>query len=396
MIDRSTEQPSPSSPGTTLLARARARLRDAAWVLAFAVACLALIGVKLLLGSPTQETPRGEVNPPPQAETVVNAPAPTTRPIRALRGQWAVPPSGPTTFTDPNLVFPTKEVAGLIKAATTLPEWLPLRNDTRLETVADWLRVCDSVDDLRPPCVVAPAGGVNPRKVAVLVGDSTVQAYWFMARSALQPRGWTLVSFSLSGCPAAAVTPVRPVVTGRDPGECARHHAAYEAVMQRWQPSLVLVSDSEEQPYSLLRSEDPAPRQVRKAQTRYGAALARTLRGVAAPGRHVVLLSPPPAQRSVATCVAAGDTPAQCQQLPYRSWFDLNRIQRAASERAGAVYADLLPFFCDNLVCPSMVREDLRATVGLAVRGDFTLMTQEYGAFVGSSFSRYLSRRQLL
>jgi len=339
--------------------------------------------VKVVLDHRTDGEPAGAQPPHPTR--------PASSPIGPMGQLWRQTPGKPDAFADPHLVAPEREVAHGLAAATTLSGWPDIANASRIE--ADLYNACDTVADIEPQCVVSPSDGIDPDKVAVVFGDTTMgESYWYLMRAAL-PRGWTLVGFVLSGCPGAMVTPVRPLVADRSPADCTRHHDAYARVLARWRPALVVLADGEDEPYSLIAGDTVSGAQERAAMTAYRAGLARLVRTASAPGRHVVLLSPPPATRSVASCAAADRTPTQCQQPPYATWFALNAVQRAVAARTGATYADLLDLFCHQLVCPAVVPKD-NGTI--AVRSNYEYLTPEYAQFVAASFQRYLIRAGLV
>lgn len=333
----------------------------------FVAICLALLGVKLILGAQADPDPAPSTAPLAQAPKAL-APVPTTGPFAHV---WSATPAAPAHFNDPHTVHPKAGVARALSSATTLTTWPFVSNAYRVGTVGDLLKACDDVDNVTPQCVVQPSTGIDPKKVAVLVGDTTMESYWFMLRDALLPRGWTLVGFSLTGCPGAMYEP-SPSAT------CARHHAAYEKVLDRWKPSLALFADAESAPVD---------------RSSYAAGLTHAVRLTMKHTRSVVLLSPPPAQPSLSTCQSAGKGPAQCQQPPYPTWFALNAVDRTVASRTGATYADLLPYFCHELACPSIVAP---GGIGTAIRGDFFAMTPEYAQTLAPSFARYLLRERLI
>ncbi|MFT4264312.1 MAG: SGNH hydrolase domain-containing protein [Nocardioides sp.] len=358
--------------------------RDGAWVVAFVVVCLVLVGVRILTsrggsGHDTAATP----SPTDPSSSSSLAPGPL--------GQWKAVPDAPEVFEDPHLVTPSEDVVEMLERSTRLTEWPDVTNGARLD--GDSFDGCDVVDDITPLCVLTP-DEIDPRKVAVLLGDTTMgEAYWYMLRDTLGSRGWTLVSFTLSGCPAAVVTPVRPVVADRDPADCARHQDAYARLVAHWKPSLVVMADSEDEPYSLLAGDTATEQETRAALGAYRGGLARAVRTVSAPGRRVLLLSPAPAQQSASTCSAQGWTPDRCQQAPYATWFALNGIQRKVAARTGATYADLLSFFCYQMICPSAVTKD---SGDLVVRSDESHVTPEYALFLRASFARYLRTQGII
>lgn len=336
---------------------------DLGWVSAFLLACLVLVGVRSALHPAPHDAAAPAV--PRRAHPTIAVP-PADSPLGRI---WHTPPRAPTSFADPASVPPAPVVARALDAAPSLAGWPQIGNQVRLENAIGLVRACDTVDQLTPLCVATP--GPDPHKVALLVGDDTMQAYWMMLRPIFVAHGWTVVNDALTGCPSA-------LVDAGTPADCAKHHRSFERVLARWRPSLVVMSDSENTPTGLAS---------------YAAGLARAIELARGHHAHVLLMSPPPAQPSVTSCQQDHRTPAECARTPYRTWFALNRTHRAVAARTGATYADLLPLFCARLVCPSVVPGDGGT---IAVRGDYVHLTPEYAQFVAASFDRYLVRTGLI
>lgn len=359
------------------------RRQDLIWIAAFVAACLVLLGIRWLMSGDGNRA----------SDAVPTAPATSVPPKPAdsrIAALWGPTPHVPTGFADPDRIAPAALVTESVQSATTLTSWPDIGNGHRLVSLTGLLQACDVVDLVQPQCTVIPGEGTDPAKVAVLLGDSSIEGYWFTVRAALQSHGWTIVNFALSGCPAADVrlkVAIEPTTT--DPAACDRHHAAYQRVVDRWKPSLVLVSDSESAPYALLPAGPSTTAQRRVAEDAYAEGLTRTLRTVSAPGRRVITLSPPPRQPLPTDCQGELKKPAQCAQPPYPTWFTLNTIQRAAAKATGTTYADLVDGFCHNLICPPVIH-----TQGgyLSVRGEDAGLAPEYAQFLGITLYNYLTR----
>lgn len=344
--------------------RWRVDRRDGAWVAAFVALCVALVAVKLTWFSSGHDAAPRATRPAPHI--VITEPMPGG----VLARVWGTRPAEPKRFTDPALVTPTAEIRRALAQAGSRQSWPDISNQVHLENVMGLLRACDDVGDITPVCVIEPSDGVDPHKVALLVGDATMQAYWMMLRPIFASRGWTIVDDALSSCSAA-------LIRSSSSTACRQHRAAYARVLAHWKPSLVVMSDGEE-----ALSDDT-----------YAVGLVRAVSAAQRVGSRVMLLSPPPAQPSVMACQQKGRSPQECAQPPYPTWFALNATQRSVARRTGATYVDLLPFFCHHLLCPSIVPGNGSA---IAVRGDYAHLTPEYAQFVEGSFARYLARAGII
>lgn len=285
----------------------------------------------------------------------------------------------PQSFSDPHLVNPTAELGHAIGQAVSMTKWPSLSNGGRVDS-ASFAEACNVVAATRPPCVAEPVSGVDPNKVAVGLGDSTMLSYWPMLRDALVPHGWTVVMYGLGSCPAAAVTVRAPT---SDPGSCATHHDSYPALLAAWKPSLVFLSDAESSPFSVTGSTSDGRLHGARGRQAYAHGLTSTVTQAQHAGARVVVLSPPPGREPIGSCDVAGSSPRDCVEPVSGLWPALNSIDRQVTADTGATYADLLHFFCQGLACPSVVGD----TVVLA---DYIHLTPEYAHLLAPSFEQYL------
>jgi hypothetical protein len=203
-----------------------------------------------------------------------------------------------------------------------------------------------------------------------------------MLRDALVPRGWTVVMFGATSCPAA------DVLTGPTRHEyCVQHHAAYAQVLAQWRPSLLVMASAEGSNVEVLQNGG-VPSQER-AIAAYSAGLARVIAMGRAVGATPLILSPPPAVYPMSWCDVAGSVPSDCLHGPFGTWYLQNATDRAVAASTNARYADLLHFFCYDLLCPAV-------SGGLAVRSDAIHLTPEYAETLAPSFQHYLIRQGLI
>ncbi|MFT4264311.1 MAG: acyltransferase family protein [Nocardioides sp.] len=293
----------------------------------------------------------------------------------------------PQRISDPDMVVPTADLADAIERSVTMTRWPRLSNGDRVNR-QDFIEACNDSAAIEPPCVAEPASGVDPAKVAVGVGDSSMLAYWPMLRDALVPRGWTVVIYGFQACTAALV---QQKFSLSNQTRCAAHHDRYQAVLDRWKPSLVFMSDTESSPYLTVDDDaggDGEP-DVERAPAAYAQGLTEAIARAQGVGARAVVLSPPPLRPSIATCHVAGSSPQQCVSPVYGLWPRLNTIDRDVVAETGATYADLLSFFCHDLRCPAVVGDTV-------VASDALHLTPEYAAMLAPSFSRFLTRQGLV
>ena len=182
-----------------------------------------------------------------------------------------------------------------------------------------------------------------------------------------------------TACPAADVN----AAGGGSYADCDRHHAAYGAVLQRWHPATVFLTNAEHSDLEVVdKSENRLPRTASIAA--YKDALGRTLQLITHHGAHAVVLSPPPAGYALSMCDVPGSGPQKCLLGPLGTWFALNTVDRQVAGRAGATYADLLALFCHDLLCPGVVGD-------LVVRSDNIHLTPEYATLIAPSFAHFLT-----
>jgi len=357
----------------------------------YAVAATPQTAAPVLAGATTTVNPNSS---PSSAPGDVASPTPTApHPVRP--GPLTIPeeyagqvPSGladiaaklPTSFTDSHLVGATPQLTNAIIAAIRLTTWPHLTNLQRVDRL-DFDEACNAKDPASPPCVARPTSGTDPAKVAVAIGDSTMLSYWPMLRDALVPRGWTVVMYGLASCPAALVNSASPEA---DPEECTAHHDSYRTLFSTWRPTLVFMSDAESTPFTARSTESGADTTGASTTEIYAKALRAAVVLAQSATKNVVLLSPGPVRKPISTCHVAGSSPTDCLGPVTGLWPTLSSIDQSVAAATGARYADLLPFFCHDLVCPSIVGN-------LIVGSDYIHITPEYAAMLAPSFAQYLS-----
>jgi len=297
----------------------------------------------------------------------------------------ATPTGRPATVVeDPTAAAPTATLRNAIIHALTRTSWPRLTNVDRVDNVGPFLDECQTSDPAHVPCVAKPASGIDPAKVAVAMGDSTMLAYWPMLRDALVPHGWTVVMFAHSDCTA-------PILSTKIDTEsvCRSFHASYSRVLEAWRPHLAFLSGSEFD-FTALTSVVDGGQDL--ARTTYLSAMRTTIDLIRGYGAAAVVMSPPPAVDSARTpgnCLVAGAAAMNCTYAPQPVWQTLSELNRQATESTGTTYADLMPFFCIAQMCPGAVDH-------VVVHADRNHITPEYSSMIAPSFADFLAQRRLL
>lgn len=277
----------------------------------------------------------------------------------------------------------SKRLAAEIRAAvnaTAFPRLRPGLNGLGAGNAQrDVWSECNTGDSLIDSCIFRPKSirGASHAKRALVIGDSIAVNWVPVVRDALVSRGWTVYGFARGECPAAYVG-ASTKLNGGPLGakSCDRHHAALAEVLREAQPSLVIVSNTEETPYRMA-GDAAGLAAVRE----YEAGMVKTLKLVSSSDRSVITLSPPPIGRSLLDCDTAGSTPADCLKKVSQDWYTLSEADRAATKAAGARYVNTESWFCtEDDYCPAFVSS-------VPVTYDGVHITTAYAAKIAPEFA---------
>jgi hypothetical protein len=190
-------------------------------------------------------------------------------------------------------------------------------------------------------------GDPDATRTVVLFGDSRMEQ-WFAAVNIMAlEKNWRVVTWTKSGCPAARLTVLNPVLN-RDYTECDQWRAATIARIRALRPALVLVGQSEN-----LASASVSP-------GAFAAATVETLTELRQDGhsRVVYVQDTPIPQFDLPTCVAAhlSDVRA-CTFSRSRShtYPDRHRALAPALRTAGFGFVDPASWFCSSGRCVAVV-----------------------------------------
>ena len=272
---------------------------------------------------------------------------------QAIARALAAAQSTATTTVDPSLVVVPEKLHQAILtslSAQTFPRLIPAVD--QLGAVAaerDIWNPCETAESPVASCTYRPTGPSNG-KSALVIGDSIAESWIPAIEAGLTAHGWTVYGYARGQCPAAFFTVSDPTITPAGARSCDLHHAGVASVLARLKPAMVILTSAEN---ALSRvtgfSGHIAP-------TQYQAAMIKTVRTVSAPGRQVVILSPPPAlPKALQDCDTQKATPAGCVGTITSEWHAQSSADRAAAQATHAVYLDSSPLFCASEYCPAFI-----------------------------------------
>jgi peptidoglycan/LPS O-acetylase OafA/YrhL len=209
---------------------------------------------------------------------------------------------------------------------------------------------CESTRHVPARCIFGPTDRrpADPTKRLVVIGDSIAMSWTRALATALTPAGWTVYGFTRAECPAADV---EPVLQQGGAGVCDAHHAAIASAVDSIDPSVVVLTNTEGVLSELHAESDSAA-----ASAVYEAGLEKTIHLVSAPQRRVIILSPPPKQKSLQDCASGELPPSACVTKVANQWTILSRANATVAAATSATYADTESWFCnDEDYCPAFI-----------------------------------------
>jgi hypothetical protein len=196
---------------------------------------------------------------------------------------------------------------------------------------------------------------------------------------ALTPRGWTVYGYAEGQCPSARVTLTASLGVQRQQ-RCTAHQNGLAQVLKHVGPSLVVTGNAEDTLRELASGAKGAA-----AGAEYRAGMTKVLDQLVAPGRKVVVLSPPPVTGDLTTCDTAAAVPVNCVRQVSGNWTTLSAADKAAAATAGARYVDTRLWFCNGTnYCPAFVGRT-------PVSYDGTHMTAAYAAVIAPELRTVLT-----
>ncbi|HXC78954.1 MAG TPA: acyltransferase family protein, partial [Candidatus Acidoferrum sp.] len=296
----------------------------------------------------------------------------------------ALPSAGQAA--DPDLVVPPAALSAAIAAsasATTFPVLNPSLDLVSGSNAADTqiFAGCETATVLIATCSYGDrAVAAAHSKVVLVYGDSITMSWLKTVQAALLPQGWAVFGFSRGQCPAADVSMAPNLAGGVVAAQgCDQHHQALASIVQQLDPSLIIMSSSTN---TLIQMKDNATGSAADAEYQQG--MVETLKLAAAPGRQIVVLSPPPDTKSLSVCDTAGAAPVSCLTTISASWSSMSAADKAAAETTGAHYVDTRLWTCTtNSYCPAFIGTT-------PVMYGTTHMTKEYSVSLAPELSAAL------
>ena len=204
----------------------------------------------------------------------------------------------------------------------------------------------DFLDSSVRPCSFAATS--SPTKVA-LVGDSHAASWFPAVDSAAVADHWDLITLTKAICAPLLGLPEFNPVLDRWFGECDTWRSAVMARLRAERPQVVILG--------IARHYQPVYR-ITPYDSRWLAALDRTIRAIEALGARVVVIGPVPKPTGVVpTCLSTHMSDAAACAVPLAVGFDQagQAAEAAVTHADRAAYLDVEPWFCTSTVCPAVV-----------------------------------------
>ncbi len=217
----------------------------------------------------------------------------------------------------------------------------------------------------QPSQTTVPActfGDLNASRTMVLYGDSHA-GMWFQALDGIATRDrWRLVILFKNGCPASLVSVAD--FEGSRVTACDEWHHYVVGRIKLIGPELLIVSQNER--YARPGGSEYTAQQWQRS-------LAYTLSELSTPKtRQVVIGNLAVPLTSGPNCLALHTDNVQACSLPPKPAFtQFNEAEKHATEREGATYVDVLPWFCAKTCSPVIGNDEIywddHVTVGYSL-----------------------------
>lgn len=212
-------------------------------------------------------------------------------------------------------------------------------------------------------------------KLAVVVGDSIAISWMPGIRAALASEGYETLSLTMGQCPAVHAEVMSHTGELDFAASCLQYQEWTAEKIAELDPELVIASSAEN---SLPRLVSGSSGVV--AEEEWLAATAQLLEAVAAEGRDVVILAPPPEGRNLQDCVTRFNSPDDCLSTVGELWHTQSRAEAGAVTQAAKTnthYIDPTSWFCNaDGQCPAFVDD-------MPVRADGNHLTGIYSGYLG-------------
>lgn len=212
-------------------------------------------------------------------------------------------------------------------------------------------------------CTYGPA---NASKTAVVVGDSVAISWMPAVVEALGKDGYKVRGVGFGACPFV-LADVTLENLPADTAKCNKSHTGVIGLVAKIKPDIVVLSNHQGGLAALSSGAKGAAGQVEWVKAR-----SEAIRALSAPGRKVVLLTPPPAGKNPSECFTKLSSPSNCVSAIDDEWKFMASADESAAKASGATFVDSSSWFCQYGRCPIFVGST-------PVRFDVLHMTSTYG-----------------
>ena len=202
-----------------------------------------------------------------------------------------------------------------------------------------------------------------------LVGDSHA-AHWFPALEAVAlSKGWRLISFTKSGCPAVSVTPFNDRLR-RSYEECEQWRELAFKRIEEARPTFVMLGSKSN--YKLAESD-------------WGSGLRKTVQRVEKHAGHIFVLADVPLPGfDVPVCLGRPGTDRETSCSFSRGSTPMHAIEREYLKNSGASYLDFTIHICPAAVCKPTLDGEI-------IYSDSNHLSATYSASLAPQFAKVLT-----
>lgn len=228
----------------------------------------------------------------------------------------------------------------------------------------------DCVGPTLPAADLCSFGDPNAPKLAVVVGDSTAQAYMdvlkhFVAQNATQ---WRIRFIGMAGCNFLDYRIANPVKWVSD--ACPKRKKDAVDLINQSHPDMVIWSNVYGPHINAESGRPLTPQQWVQGVSRY-------IDQFKASTKNLVLLASPVWETDIQTCYTAVSVPASCISHVTGQWQNFATRVRSLAASYGATYIDSVPWFCVAKICPAFVH-DTATGDDVATKKDILHITPDF------------------
>ncbi len=228
----------------------------------------------------------------------------------------------------------------------------------------------DCIGATLPPADKCTVGNPDAPKLALVVGDSTAQAYMDVMKHFVDgpAKDWQIRFIGMAGCNFLDYRITNPVqwVSNACPG---RKQLAVDTI-NALHPNMVILENFYANQINADTGQALTTAQWVSGESRY----ADKFRASTA---QLVFLGSPVSQTDITQCYTAVSVPANCISRVSSVFQDFNNQVKALAAADGAKFIDAIPWFCVSDVCPAFVHNSSTGT-NVSVRKDIIHITPDF------------------